>query len=341
MKHAIIGDIHFKKCKDIEQKYRDRVLYFIFKTLQEKNIDNIIQLGDFFDDRKHIDLQVYDDVVRIYDKYFSDMNSTTLIIGNHDTYYKDNNSVFSPILLKEYSNLKIINKIQETNLGLFVPWLNNSNVDEFTKTIENTKAKYCFGHFEINSFAMIKGLEENNGLSTTLFNKFDKVFSGHFHLTQDKINISYVGSVFQNDRNDINDIKRFMIIDDQTHEIEEVKIPFELFNRVVITSEDEMTDDLIDTFSGKINDIIFTTERSLKREKFIDKIIESSSNYEYQIIDNSELCKEKINLISQNDDVNELFVDYLTLSNSYDQQRKDSLKKLFIDIYCDIKGDSK
>lgn len=338
MKYAILGDIHFKKCKDIEKKYRERVLYFVFKTLQEKNINDVIQLGDFFDDRKYMDMQVYDETIRLYDKYFSELNSVTILIGNHDTYYKDNHNVYTPILLQEkFSNLKIVSKTQETEEGLLVPWLNVSNIDEFKKIVEHTTAKHCFGHFEINSFAMIKGFEENNGLSASVFNKFDKVFSGHFHLTQDKGNISYVGSLFQNDRNDTNDIKRFMILDSKTGEIEEVRIPFELFNKVTINSEDEMTDNLIDTFSEKINDIIFATERSLKREKFIDKIMESAKDFEYQIIDNSELCKEKIDLKSENDDVNELFVDYLVLSENYDIKRKESLKEMFVDIYNNIK----
>lgn len=338
MKIAILGDIHFKKCKEIEKKYRERVFYFVFKTLQERNISDLIQLGDLFDDRKHIDLQVYDETVKLYDKYFSELNSVTVLLGNHDLYFKDVHDVNSPVLLQEkFSNLRIIYKIQETDIGLFVPWLNASNIDEFKKMVETSKAKHCFGHFEINSFAMIKGFEENNGLSASVFNKFDKVFSGHFHLTQDKSNISYVGSLFQNDRNDVNDIKRFMILDTKTGEIEEVRIPFELFNKVTITSEEEMTDDLIDSFSEKINDIIFTTERSLKREKYIDKIMESAKDFEYQIIDNSELCKEKIDLKSENDDVKELFVDYLALSETYDVKRKESLKEMFVDIYNNLK----
>lgn len=339
MKYAIVGDIHFKKAKnEIEEKYRDRVLYFLSKSLEEKNVTNIIQLGDFFDDRKNLDLMVLEQTIERYKKYFGKIDSFLTLAGNHDVYHKNTNEICSTKVLEKYfANFFCCSDIRETKFGYIVPWINESNIEQFNKIIQ-TKKDYCFGHFEINSFSMVKGFEETHGLTSALFNNFKKVFTGHFHLTQDKDNICYVGSLFQNDRNDMNDIKRFFILDTVTHELEEVRIPFELFKRVTINSEEEMSDKLIESFEDKIVDVVFNIEKSLKREKFIDKIIDSEIVFEHNIIDNSELCKESVELDVKNEEISEIFVDYLKIAENIDQKRKDSLNSLFTDIYKEVQS---
>lgn len=339
MKCAILGDIHFKKIKtDTEKKYRERVLYFVSQTLKEKNVKNVIQLGDFFDDRRNLDLSVYNETCEQYEKYFGFIDHFISLAGNHDVYFKNTNDVCSTkILEKHYANFIALTDSHETSDSLFIPWINESNIERFSKILETSKHKYCFGHFEINSFNMIKGIEETNGLSIKTFRQFKKVFSGHFHLTQDNWNISYVGSLFQNDRNDVNDIKRFFILDTETDELEEIRIPFELFKRVTIASEDDMNDELIESFNECIADVVFNMKASLKREKFIDRIIEESKgNFEYQIIDNSQLCQEAIELNANNEEITEIFSDYLKISDTIDDERKTALSNLFTDVYREI-----
>ncbi len=334
-----MGDIHFKKYQnDFEQKYKDRVFYFVAETLKERNIKNIFQLGDFFNDRKNIDISVLMETKRILEKYFFnskyDFTMVTLA-GNHDVYHKNNNMVYSTKeLLKEFKNLSCFNEVVDDleHNSLIVPWINDSNVDEIVKEIETTDSNYCFGHFEINGFHKVKGFEETTGLSSKIFHKFNTVFSGHFHLTQQNQNIIYVGSLFQNDRNDMNDVKRIIILDTETGDIEEIKIPFELYHQIVINDASEMKLELLDTFEDKIVDVQFNIPRTLERENFIDSII-SRDTYIHRIIDNSELCKEDIKIESNNEEVSELFQDYLGLSQEFDDKRKSSLSKLFLKSY--------
>lgn len=337
MKYAILGDIHFKKLKtELERSYREKVLYFVSKTLEERKIDNVIQLGDFFDDRKNLDVFEFVKTQEYYKKYFGKIDSFLTLTGNHDSYLKNTNDINSTSIFQQlFPNFFCISEIKELPFGLIVPWINESNIEQFNEAIQK-KHKYCFGHFEINSFSMVKGFEETHGLSSALFNNCDKVFSGHFHLVQDKNNISYVGSLFQNDRNDINDIKRILILDTDTDEIEEIKIPFELFKRVSINSEDDMTDDLIDSFDEKIVDIVFNVPKSLKREKYMDKIIDAATTFEFNIIDNSELCKEAIDMNVENEEIGEIFTDFLKISDTIDDKRKEALNTVFTDIYKEL-----
>jgi hypothetical protein len=337
MKLAIIGDIHFKKNKnDIEKNYRNRVLYFVSETLKERGINTVINLGDFFDDRKNIDISVLAETKELFWKYFSFLHKFYCIIGNHCSYFRNTLDISSVKELMPFSNFIPIGECINLENCLLVPWINDENAPDFTKAVEETKSKYCMGHFEINSFAKIKGFDETNGLSTALFHGFKQVFSGHFHLTQDKANISYVGSLFQNDRNDLNDIKRIMILDTDTGEVEEIRIPFELFKRVTINSEEEMNDDTIALFDEKIVDLVFNIPRTMKREKFIDKVSELNG-FSLNVIDNSELAKESVELQSHNEEIVELFQEYLTTCSTIDDKRKDSLKNLFVEIYEEVK----
>jgi hypothetical protein len=338
VKIGIIGDIHFKQCKSpFEEKYREDVFRFVSDELKKKNVVKIIQLGDFFDNRKSIDIAVFRDTKKAFKKYFNDFHSFISLAGNHDLTYKNTNELCSTEQLMRFDNFTTITEVTEFDNCLVVPWLNESNIGSFHNALENKKYKYCFGHFEINSFAKIKGFDETNGLSTAIFHNFEKVFSGHFHLTQDKGNICYVGSLFQNDRNDLFDTKRVMILDIVSGALEEVRIPFELFHRVNILTEEEMTSDLVETFQGKHVDVVLNTEKTLKREKFIDLLQEKSQgSFQYRVIDNSELCKEDVQLVAKNEEVVEIFQDYVKISSQYDDTRKEALKSLFSEVYEEV-----
>jgi hypothetical protein len=337
MKIAILGDIHFKKCKEIETTYRKSVLEFVVSYLSGHGINTIIQLGDFFNDRKSIDVNLYNQVIEDYNYYFASfIDKFYCLTGNHDVYFTNTNKVNSLKHLQDVlSNFHVISYPCEIpKIGLAVPWLNSENAEEFEKIVSESSHKYCFGHFEINSFNMVKGFEETNGLSQSIFKNFEKVFSGHFHLTQDKNNISYVGSLFQNDRNDLNDIKRFMILDTESGNVEEIKIPIELFKRVVIQSEGDLDSIIIKDYKECITDFVFNIEKSVKREKFIDSIVETLP--EFNIIDNSELCKEKVEMKVDNEEFTEIFTEYMKLNQILDNNRKVSLMNLFKDVYEEI-----
>ena len=51
-----------------------------------------------------------------------------------------------------------------------------------------------------------------------------------------------MGSVFQNDFGDYGDIKRFFVLDQVKDEIEEVKIPFIFFDKIIINNEKDIDD---------------------------------------------------------------------------------------------------
>ena len=139
MKVAIITDTHygFKKGNKIFHDYFEKFYKNIFfPYLKNNNIKIVIHLGDSFDSRKGIDYwSLKWAKENVYDKYSELGILVYKIIGNHDIYYKNTNSLSSPdYLLSSYSNIISISTRQELNIDgtsiLMIPWINSENQEE-------------------------------------------------------------------------------------------------------------------------------------------------------------------------------------------------------------------
>ena len=239
MKVAIITDTHYGARKGskylhdyFEMFYRD----VFFPSLEEHKIDTVIHMGDIFDSRKAIDLKSLEWAKRVV---FEPLKKYKVyaIIGNHDCYYKDTNHVNSPeLLLQNYPNIKLYNKATEIKVGkakiLMLPWINSENFDETKQLIDKTKAKVAMGHLEINGFKATRGHMMETGMDAKFFNKFDKVFSGHFHNRSNDGKIYYLGNPYEMFWNDVNDPRGFHIFDTETLEHTPINNPYKLFYNI-------------------------------------------------------------------------------------------------------------
>ena len=103
MKIAILNDTHAGVRGDMLEmaKYQGRFYNEVFfPYLKENGITHILHLGDYFDRRKYVNFSS----LKLNREHFIEPlleNGMTmdLIIGNHDTYYKNTNDVNSPELL--------------------------------------------------------------------------------------------------------------------------------------------------------------------------------------------------------------------------------------------------
>jgi DNA repair exonuclease SbcCD nuclease subunit len=181
------------------------------KDLQDKKIKDIFILGDLFHYRDEIAVNTIHIVNQIL-KLWEDFN-IVMIVGNHDSYYKDRTDVNSLCLLNGWKNIKIISDIHHcTILGKtasFVPW--GADITKLQKT------DVMFGHLEIESFKMHSYKLCDRGVKTSdLLAKADLIMSGHFHLRDerkyDNKTIIYIGNPFEMDFGDINDTKGYYIL---------------------------------------------------------------------------------------------------------------------------------
>jgi len=276
MKIALLTDVHIG-CRNDSEMYNKHLLNFFeqifFPYLTQNNINTVIHLGDLFDRRKYINFST----LKTWQSVFEKLNEydTHLIIGNHDCYYKDTNRVNSPdLLLKHYDNIKIYKSPKELDFDqrkiLFLPWINDLNRDDSINLIESTEAKVIMGHLEIKGFELMSGVVNDHGFDSSTFQKFDKVYSGHFHKRSNRNNIYYLGSPCKITWADHGNSNGFYIFDTDTCTEEFVENKTTLFEKIYYSEENEIVD-----VSEKYVKIIVKNKNSIQAylfEKYLEKL---------------------------------------------------------------------
>ena len=274
MKYTIIGDVHLDSKDDMIDKKIN-----LIKNILENNKNDIIFLGDFFHNRKHISVYALKQAQKILEDH---KYNIYMIIGNHCATFK--NTLYPNSLetsFRNISNVYIIDKPTELDNFLIIPWICDENYDECVNAIKTSSKKYLCGHLEITSFYMTNNIECRTGFKFSDLTKFNHVFSGHFHLSQDEKNISYIGNISQESWNDFNNSKRYCIIEND--DIQFHSIGSDIYKKIFL--DDDKTDFDIDEFKDCV--IKLYHSKKLTKKQF-DKIEELKSIVKsYQIFDES------------------------------------------------------
>jgi len=291
MKIAVIADTHCGARNDTEVFNAHFLKFFheqFFPYLDEHNIKTIIHLGDVFDRRKYVNLKTLSSWKNnVFDALEERGIEMHIIIGNHDTYFKSTNEVNSPTeLLSEYSNIIVHTKpttIQIDGLDICIlPWINDDNLDDTVKEIETTKAEIAMGHLEILGFEQVKGhINYDKGFDRTQFNKFDAVFSGHYHHRSNGGNIWYVGSPYGFVWSDWNDSRGFHILETKSREMEFIENPNEIFHKIYYRDGAKTYETIRDTDYSYIKDcyvkvIVEEKTNPYLFEQFLDKLYQQN-----------------------------------------------------------------
>jgi len=292
MKIAIITDTHFGARKGSKHLHDYFELFYkniFFPSLEEHKIDTVVHMGDIFDSRKSMDYQSLDWANKVV---FNPLKKYKVhaITGNHDCYYKNTNDVNSPeLLLTDYPNIKTYSKAKEIKLGklkvLLLPWINSENYEESKKVIEKTTSRIVMGHLELNGFRATRGHMMETGMDVRVLDKFEKVYSGHFHTRSNDGKIFYLGNPYEMFWNDVNDPRGFHIFDTETLEQTPVDNPYRLFYNIWYEDDNYKLFNATE-YAGKIVKVIVKQKSDQKSfEKFIDKLY-SIGVQELKIIEN-------------------------------------------------------
>ena len=347
MKICILGDTHFGARGDsldfhrYFEKFYDHVL---FPYIKANDIEVIFQMGDLFDRRKYINFNS----LHLCRQYFFDRCQILgikvhTLLGNHDVAFKNTLEVNSTgLLLNEYENVEYYDDFQTVDFdGVsidVVPWICDENEKEIFESIKKSKAQICFGHFEIAGFEMDKGNVCDHGLDKKALNKYDIVLSGHFHHKSSDGNITYVGTPYEMTWSDYNDPKGFHIFDTETRELEFVKNPYAMFNKVVY--DDANTDfeywnnydfsSLKDTY---VKVVVLNKQNPFLFDHVIDKI------YKMSVSDLS-IVEDFSDTIILDDDIIDQAEDTITILNKYIDNLEldvssDKLKTIMRELYIE------
>lgn len=343
MKICLLGDTHFGARNDNHHFHSFFAKFYnevFFPYLEQNNITTIVQLGDVFDRRKYINFQ---SLKSCREYFFEPLKAgrykTHVIIGNHDTYYKNTNEVNSlTLLLKEYNNINVHVDPSEVEFEdckfLFVPWICQDNEAQCLEAIKNTKADVVVGHFEISGFEMYKGSVCDEGLNSEVFNNLPLVVSGHFHHKSTSKNISYLGTPYEITWSDYNDQKGFHIFDTDTKELTFVPNPFTMFHKVHYDDMNKELKEVINVnFDELKNTIVKVVVRNKNNPHWFDVFV---SNLEKAGVIDIQVVEDHFHLDLEADDdiVNEV-EDTLTILNKCidqmqlqgDRQRLDNLMR--------------
>ena len=343
MKIAIITDTHYgarKGSKHLHEYFEKFYNDIFFPELEKNNIDTIIHMGDIFDSRKSIDYYSLEWSKRVI---FEPMKKYKVhaITGNHDCYYKNTNEINSPeLLLKDYPNITTYSKAEEIVLDglqiLLLPWINVENYDESKKMIDESTSKVAMGHLEINGFKATRGHMMEDGMDVKVFDKFDKVFSGHFHTRSTDGKIFYLGNPYEMFWNDVNDPRGYHLFDTDTQEQTPVNNPYKLFYNVYY---EDTNHKLFNTtqYHNKIVKVIVRKKSNPKEfQKFIDKLYRSGV-HDLKIVENFAIAENKDFDIEEDENTISILNRYIDESEiEFD---KGIVKNIFRDLYrqaCEV-----
>ena len=343
MKVAVVTDTHFG-VKNDSPLFLDEFLSFFekqfFPYLLEHNITTVIHLGDLLDRRKFVNFYTLSQVRDRFMSFFKKNNITlNIILGNHDTFYRNTSSINSMSeLFGGYKNVYIyknpvIVRLDGLEVGL-VPWINEENTDSAIKFIQDARVSILMGHFEINGFQVVSGVKHTHGMEASLFDKFDAVYSGHFHIKQTDGNITYLGTPYQITFSDAYDSKGFHIFDTEDQSM--TFIPNERKMFYVVTYDDR-TDDPLKTLDASkyknafVKIIVTNKTKPYTYDRFVEAIYSAAPTSVTFIEDVVEISKEDI--VDTTEDTITIINNEIDSMEEVDDKTK--LKKIIQELYME------
>ena len=322
MKIALITDTHFGARNDnlaFNEYFYEFYENQFFPYLKEHKIKHCVHLGDVMDRRKFISYRIARDFRERFINSFKDINFH-MLVGNHDTFYKNTNDVNSlhELVDGKFKNIKVYSKTTEVDFGdckiLFVPWINSDNYSYTMEMLDTTSAQICMGHLELRGFQMQRGMIMTEGWDKRLFQKFDMVMSGHFHHKSDDGQIFYLGTPYEIYWNDYDDPKGFHIFDTKTRELERIVNTNTLFCKIYYddTTQNYMSHD-VSRYKNKYVKVIVVNKKDLYQfDHFVDRLLLADAHDVKIIEDFSEMDASNVS-----DDIVENTEDTMTLLEKY------------------------
>ena len=213
------------------------------------------------------------------------------VVGNHTAYYKNTNDINAvDLLLREYCNIRIYSEPTEIRLGnldvLLLPWINPENESNTYSLIKTTTCICAMGHLELAGFRVNSQIIMEHGLESKLFEKFSRVYSGHYHTRSNDGRVFYLGNPYEIYWSDWNDTRGFTIFDTETLDHHHIDNPYNMFE---IINYDEDTTKLDSDYENNIVKVVIKNKKNqLKYEKFLDKLY-SQNPAEVKIVENFEV----------------------------------------------------
>lgn len=334
-----LGDLHFGqypldvKWLNMMIEYFDEFFIPLLKKRYQEG-DILVQLGDIFHNRNHVDIKVMNVVDRIFGE-ISQIIPTHLIVGNHDIYNKSSNDINSTKMLRSHDNVHIYESTTDVMIGdvklVMMPWVERKE-DQVNLLKEHSPANFLFCHSDLNGCKMhLNSVAHKNfdKIDIDEFTEYGKVVSGHIHIRQENKNFLFAGSAYQLDRNDVGNEKGIHIFNmDGTFEFIHNTIS-PTFKKVRIMTEDDVENLDISTSRNyvdlSISNSLLINNRKLRRK--LEKVLEEGNfarvEYINDMVSETEKLEEKMKQELEDMDLDSIdFDDFGDIIYSYIQRQE-------------------
>lgn len=337
MKILIFSDLHIHPHKKSSERLDDclRALDWVFRTAADKEITNIVFLGDLFHDRQKIDVLAYQRAFEILERHMSKGKfRLTLLLGNHDLWHHQKLDVSSVNPLRTLPGVSVVAEpsVREIRDGSesfhmgFLPYTHSPIED--LKRVEkdwNSKAsgderRVLGGHIAVDGAVwnvrhrtLSDVTVEHEGdmvrVGPDIFQNWDRVFLGHYHASQRMAEgVEYVGSPLQLSFGEADQDKHIIIYDTKEDSLEYVVNDFS--PRHLIIKEGDVDDaDLEGNFVRLEVDNIAGSHMSELRQRLVEKMGVSTLEIKQVSRDESHVVDDAKSILSDEDKMIERYVE--------------------------------
>lgn len=327
--HAYIYPLNYQKWMNT---FKDYFYNFYIPLLKReaKEGDICIHLGDLFDNRNLVPIDVLVDVQKIVEE-ISKILPLHILIGNHDLFTKSEGEYNLPKVYKHIPNVFVYENTTQISFNnqklLMMPWVEEKK-DQIELLRKYRESDYVFCHSDLNGAKLhMKSVAHKNRdkIDIEEFNSFKHVYSAHIHIHQVSNNFTFIGSIYEMDRGDMGSKKGVTILDTNTGEERfinnDLSPKFKVLNILSESDVDKLED--IDTSKNyidlKISNSLLINSRKVRRklESIIQKNSFSDVEYINDIVNESRSEVKEIALIKELDLSNISITDFEKIVNEY------------------------
>lgn len=347
MKIAFLGDAHWGARGNSEFFLLKQLEFYndiFFPYLIKHGIKHVIQFGDLLDQRKYVNVRIMYHLQREYLARFEELGITQhVIIGNHDVVHNNTNKISALVEIadkKTFPNTTVLydpTTVEFDGCKIdFIPWINRENKEEVMKFIEKSNSDICVGHFEINGFEMVTGIECRDGLTWDTFNHYKAVYSGHFHKQSKRQHkntlIHYIGTPYEMNWGDYGDDKGFHIFDTETQETEFIKNPNQIYHKIMYDDSSVDYDDFDEALYADtiVKLIVEQKENDLMYDRLITRLQRVANDFLITDMDSFDVSGADIDDIDVEDSLSVLVRTVDALKTDLD---KDEIKRKINSIH--------
>ena len=271
----------------------------------------VIWLGDIFDSRLSQRQEVLTSLTDMIEKYHEADIQILCIPGNHDkTDYESDESFLTPY--KYHPNFELIEKEEAMEFDFgggdiefhFIPFYSQDEWLSRFKSLSAPKSKrsILFSHTAVQGSINNDGKKVNNKIQLSLFNRYGKVFLGHYHDAQQLgSNVFHLPSTRQNNFGEDENKGFTLLYDDLSFTF--IKARFVPFKKIKVDLSTTTKEELIKLSKTETNDANIRVTlvgdqqavKAVNKKWFTDNGILVKAKYtDVEVVedDNSEIVQE-------------------------------------------------